>query len=349
MLNTKIVGVPKEIKTHEYRVGMTPYGVKALTKQGIKVNIEKGAGLMAGFPDMHYVRAGANLLSKEEVFANSSLIVKVKEPQVDEYSLIRHGQTIFTYFHFAGCPGLQEAMQQAGAICIPYETVQKTNGSLPLLIPMSEIAGKLAIQEGMRFLLKNNGGAGVLLSGVTGVEPGTVVIIGGGVVGTNAANLASGLGAKVIIFDTDVERLRQLSYSLPKNVLLLYSSPDSIAEKISNADLVIGAVLLPGQETPKVISSEMLGEMKHGSVFVDVAIDQGGSTPQSHATTHENPVYNFENVTMYCVANMPGIVPVTATKALTNVTLPYVLALASNSRDAYQKYPELKKAIQDFQ
>jgi len=341
----RTVGVPKEIKHQEYRVGLTPNGVRTLITQGIHVKVEKDAGIGAGYVDKLYKKAGAQIVTKEELFQGSDLIVKVKEPQPCEFDLFHQGQVVFTYFHFAGCPGLENAMRDKQVLCVPYETVQKADGSLPLLTPMSEIAGRLAVQEGMRFLTKNNGGAGLLLSGVPGVEPGKVVIVGAGVVGTNAAQLAAGLGARVFLFDVNDERLRHLSQVLPPNVVTVHSSQDFIWEHLLDTDLAVGAVLVPGKTAPKVITKDMIHCMPKGSVFVDVAIDQGGSCELSHPTTHESPVIDVNGVSLYCVANMPGIVPVTSTKALTNATLPYVTALAKQEE---MKYPELVKAMQDF-
>jgi alanine dehydrogenase len=341
----RVVGVPREIKHQEGRVALTPSGAKYLVSQGVHVNVETCAGQGSGYTDGQYRQAGAHVLEREQVFAKSSLIAKVKEPQPSEYDSFWNGQVVFTYFHFAGCDGLEDAMKARNAICVPYETVQKEDGSLPLLTPMSEVAGRLAIQEGMRFLSKNNNGSGILLSGVPGVEPGKVVVIGGGVVGTNAATLAAGLGAKVVILDNNLERLRYLSQVMPPNVVTVCSSPDVIAEQLASADLAIGAVLVAGKEAPKLVTKEMITGMKKGSVFVDVAIDQGGICELSKPTTHQNPIINVGGVSLYCVANMPGVVPVTSTKALTNATLPYLLALAKRQEN---QYSELKKAIKDY-
>jgi alanine dehydrogenase len=339
---TRVVGIPKEIKTHEYRVSMTPRGVQTLTHRGVRVLVEKGAGEGAGFMDNDYVRSGAKIACKEDVFHDSNLIVKVKEPQPSEYDLIKRDQVVFTFFHFAGVPGLEAAMKERGAICFAYETVKKSDGTLPILAPMSEVAGRLAVQEGMRFLSRNNGGSGILLSGVPGVEPANVVVIGGGIVGTNAAQLAAGLGAKVFLLDNNIQRLRQLAQTMPTNVYTIFSTPSSIHDYLSIADLAVGAVLIPGKETPKIVSVDMLKDMKVGSVFVDVAIDQGGITPLSTPTSHDNPVFKVAGVTMYCVANMPGIVPYTSTQALANATLPYVDALATKGWvQACDVYPEL--------
>lgn len=342
----RTVGVPKEIKTHEYRVSMTPHGVHSLASKGCKVLVEKGAGVGSGFKDEDYVRAGAVVTDKHNVFESSDIIVKVKEPQESEYDMIQKDQVVFTFFHFAGCPGLEDAMKKQGAVCFAYETVQKADGTLPILAPMSEVAGRLAVQEGMRFLTKNNGGNGMLMSGLPGVEPATVVIIGAGIVGANAATLASGLGAKVYLLDNNVARLRSLSQTMGRNVYTIYSTPSSLHDYLCEADLAIGGVLLPGKETPKLVSVDMLKDMKEGSVFVDVAIDQGGMTPLSRPTSHDNPVFKVAGVTMYCVPNMPGIVPSTSTRALANATLPYIEALATKGWcESCCLYPELEKSM----
>ncbi len=340
------VGVPKEIKQHEYRVAMTPAGVKTLVKKGCDVFVEKNAGTAAGFKDTDYSDVGALVVNKEEVFSQSDMIVKVKEPLPSEYGLIKLNQVVFTFFHFAGIYGLEDEMGHAGAICIAYETVQKENGHLPILAPMSEVAGRLAVQEGMRFLTKNNAGMGMLLSGIPGVEPAKVVVIGAGTVGLNATKLAAGLGATVYILDNNLEKLRQVSSTMPNNVITVYSTEKSIGDKLKEADLVIGSVLVPGKAAPKLVSSDMLMNMKEGSVFVDVAIDQGGMTEVSKPTSHDNPVFKYGPVTMYCVANMPGIVPYTSTMGLTNATLPYIVSLVNDGvYGAAKKYPELKPAI----
>ncbi len=342
----KRVGVPKEVKQHEYRVSMTPAGVRTLVKKGCDVFVETNAGTVAGFSDSEYKKSGAFIVNKKEVFDNSDMIVKVKEPLKNEFSFIKENQVVFTFFHFAGIYGLEDEMGHAGAICIAYETVQKKDGYLPILAPMSEVAGRLAIQEGMRFLTKNNNGKGMLLSGIPGVEPANVVIIGAGTVGTNAAQLAAGLGSQVYILDNNLEKLRQLSATMPKNVQTVYSTETTLAKCLRKADLVVGGVLIPGKAAPKLVSSEMLMNMTEGSVFVDVAIDQGGMTEVSKPTSHNDPVFKHGPVTMYCVANMPGIVPNTSTNGLTNATLPYVVSLATDGiYGAVEKYPELKPAI----
>lgn len=342
----KKIGVPKEIKQHEYRVSMTPAGVTTLVTKGCDVFVETNAGTAAGFSDEAYKVAGASIVSKKEVFEYSDMIVKVKEPLPKEFPLIKENQVIFTFFHFAGVYGLEDEMGHAGAICIAYETVQREGGYLPILAPMSEVAGRLAIQEGMRFLTKNNNGKGLLLSGIPGVEPAKVVVIGAGTVGTNAAQLAAGLGSRVYILDNNLEKLRQLANTMPKNVSTIYSTETSITNMLSNADLVVGGVLIPGKAAPKLVSSNMLMNMQEGSVFVDVAIDQGGMTDVSRPTSHDDPVFKHGPVTMYCVANMPGIVPNTSTQGLTNATLPYIVSLANDGiYGAVNKYPELKPAI----
>lgn len=324
-----IIGVPKEIKDNENRVGMTPAGVSELVKRGHTVYVQKTAGENSGFTDEEYLEVGANILPTiEEVYAAAEMIVKVKEPIRPEYPLIRKGQVVFTYFHFAADRELTEAMLQSGAICIAYETVEKADKSLPLLIPMSEVAGRMSIQEGARFLEKPQGGKGKLMGGVTGVRPAKVLILGGGIVGTNAAEMAAGMGADVTIADIDLPRLRYLGETLPKNVKTLYSSQLNIRKELPITDLVIGSVLVPGDKTPKLITKDMLKLLKKGSVMVDVAIDQGGCFETSHPTTHSNPVYEIDGIVHYAVANIPGAVPFTSTMALTNATLPYAIALA---------------------
>jgi len=342
----KTLGIPKEIKQHEYRVSMTPKGVKTIKKLGHNVIIETGAGHNSGYSDDEYEKMGAIISTRDTVFDYSDVIMKVKEPQESEYSLIRKDQTVFTFFHFAGCPGLEQAMKERDCICVQYETVQKDDGSLPILMPMSEIAGRLSIQEGMKFLLKNNEGRGILLSGVAGVEPANVVVIGGGTVGFNAAKLAAGLGAKVTILDNNISRLRFIENSLPPNVFTLFSTENSIEEQLMQADLVVGGVLIPGKEAPKLVDKSMIKKMKQGSVFVDVAIDQGGMTEVSRPTSHNKPIFKYEGVSMFCVPNMPGIVPYTSTNALANATLPYIIAIMDYGIEgAAIKYPELKGAI----
>ena len=324
-----ILGVPKEIKNNENRVGMTPSGVAEVVKHGHSVYVQTGAGVHSGFSDEAYVAADACILpSAQEVYAAAEMIVKVKEPISDEYRLIREGQVVFTYFHFAADRELTEAMIRQGGICIAYETVELADRSLPLLIPMSEVAGRMSVQEGARFLEKPQGGKGKLLGGVPGVSPARVLILGGGIVGYNAAKVAAGMGAEVTIADVNLSRLRYLDDVLPKNVRTLYSSEQHIRQELPSVDLVIGSVLIPGDKTPRLITRDMLGLMQAGTVLVDVAIDQGGCFETSHPTTHENPVYVVDGIVHYAVANIPGAVPYTSTVALTNATLPYVLTLA---------------------
>jgi alanine dehydrogenase len=324
-----IIGIPKEIKNNENRVGMTPGGVLALVKQGHTVYVQASAGANSGFPDEEYIAVGARILPTiEETYAIAEMIVKVKEPIAPEYKLIKPGQVLFTYFHFAADRELTEAMIAGGAICIAYETVEKADRSLPLLIPMSEVAGRMSIQEGARFLEKPQGGKGMLLGGVPGVKPAKVLILGGGVVGTHAALMAAGMGADVVITDISLPRLRYLSEILPKNVKTLYSSEHHIREELPTTNLVIGSVLIPGDKAPHLITRDMLGLMMPGTVLVDVAIDQGGCFETSHPTTHSDPSYVIDGIVHNAVANIPGAVPFTSTSALTNATLPYALALA---------------------
>ena len=324
-----IIGVPKEIKNNENRVGMTPSGVAEVVKQGHRVFIQHTAGINSGFPDEAYLSVGAQVLPTiEDVYATADMIVKVKEPIAPEYHLIRKGQLLFTYFHFASDKELTLAMIDNKSICLAYETVEKEDHSLPLLIPMSEVAGRMSIQEGARFLEKPQGGKGKLLGGVPGVRPARVLILGGGVVGTNAAQMAAGMGAEVLITDINLTRLRYLSEVLPKNVKTLYSSMHNIRMELPNIDLVIGSVLIPGDKAPHLITKDMLKMMKPGTVLVDVAIDQGGCFETSHPTTHSEPTYVVDGIVHYAVANIPGAVPFTSTMALTNSTLPYTVALA---------------------
>ncbi len=324
-----VIGVPKEIKNNENRVGMTPAGVADLVKKGHIVYVQASAGVSSGFSDEEYITAGAKMLPTiEETYAVAEMIVKVKEPITPEYKLIKKGQILFTYFHFAADKELTDAMIKSGAICIAYETVEKADRSLPLLIPMSEVAGRMSIQEGARFLEKPQGGKGFLLGGVPGVKPAKVLILGAGVVGVNAALMAAGTGADVVITDISLPRLRYLSEILPKNVKTLYSSEHNIRMELPTTDLVVGSVLIPGDKAPHLITKDMLKLMKTGSVLVDVAIDQGGCFETSHATTHTDPVYIVDGIVHYAVANIPGAVPYTSTLALTNATFPYAIALA---------------------
>jgi alanine dehydrogenase len=324
------IGIPKEIKTNENRVSLVPAGAEALVSAGHTVFIEKGAGEGSNFSDEQYVAVGAKILkTADEVWKEADMIIKVKEPIAVEWPRMRKGQVIFTYFHYAADEKLTKAHLASGAICIAYETVELDNGDLPLLIPMSEVAGRMAVQEGAKYLEKLYGGLGLLLGGVPGVAPANVVVLGGGVVGINAAKMAAGMGAKVTILDLSLPRLRYLSDVMPANVTLIHSNRHNVLEQIATADLVVGGVLIPGAKAPKLIRKDDLKLMKPGSVIVDVAIDQGGCVETIHATTHENPVYTVDGVIHYGVANMPGGVPRTSTLALTNATFPYALTLAN--------------------
>ncbi len=323
------VGIPKEIKQGESRVGMTPAGVSELVKHGHTVYVQHTAGDGSGFPDKEYEEAGASILpTMEEVYAAADMIVKVKEPIAPEYPLIRKDQIVFTYFHFACERELTDAMLKSGAVCIAYETVQKADRSLPLLIPMSEVAGRMATLNGAYYLQKTKGGKGKLISGVPGVEPARVLVLGGGTVGEAAARMAAGLGASVIITDINLPRLRQLGMELPPNVHTVYSTEHNIRKLLPTVDVVVGSVLIPGAKCPHLITRDMLQLMEPGTVLVDVAIDQGGCFETSRPTTHEDPVYTIDGIIHYCVANIPGAVSHTSTLALTNATLRYALALA---------------------
>ncbi len=339
-----IVGILKEIKTEENRVCMTPAGAEVMVQNGHTVLVEQSAGQGSGFEDAAYVAAGAEIIeTPKEIFDRAEMVMHVKEPLAPEYDMIREGQIVFTYLHLAAAEELTQALIRSKAVCIAYETIQKADGSLPLLTPMSEVAGRMAIQQGAKYLEMAQGGHGVLLGGVPGVDPGNVVVIGGGVVGVNAAKMACGLGAKVYILDMNLDRLRYLDDIMPANCYALYSSPSTIRDQISRADVVVGAVLIPGAKAPKLITREMLGIMKPGTVLVDVAIDQGGCFETSRATTHGDPIYTVDGVVHYCVANMPGAVPRTSTMALTNATLPYALEIANKgwAKAIYQN-PEIK-------
>ncbi|HBH27829.1 MAG: alanine dehydrogenase [Desulfofustis sp. PB-SRB1] len=339
------VGILKEIKVLENRVCMVPGGVATLVGAGHEVMVETAAGVGAGFSDDEYRAAGAAIApSPEEVFGACDMVMHVKEPQPSEYDLIRKDQIVFTYLHLAADEQQTKALIKAGSINIAYETIEKKDGSLPLLVPMSEVAGRMAAQEGAKCLEMPEGGRGILLGGVKGVAPATVVVIGGGVVGINAAKMACGLGAQVYILDTNLERLAYLDDVMPANCFPIMSNPAMLREYVAKADLVIGAVLIPGAKAPKLITREMLGTMKDGSVLVDVAIDQGGCAETSKATTHAEPTYVVDGVVHYCVANMPGAVARTSTIALTNATLPYALAIANKGwQRAMQESEEIKK------
>ena len=323
------IGVPKEIKNNENRVGMTPSGVAELVKRGHNVTVQHTAGEGSGFSDEDYISAGAVIAPTiEETYATADMIVKVKEPIESEYPLVRKGQLVFTYFHFASDLELTKAMIASKGVCLAYETVQTKDGALPLLIPMSEVAGRMATINGAYFLQKTKGGKGKLICGVPGVKPVKVLVLGGGIVGQAAARVAAGMGANVVIADISLPRLRELSLSLPANVDTLYSSAHNIRKELPDTDIVIGSVLVPGDKAPHLITRDMLKLMEPGSVLVDVAIDQGGCFETSHPTTHSNPVYEVDGIIHYCVANIPGAVPNTSTFALTNATLKYVIALA---------------------
>ncbi len=342
-----LIGVPKEIKTNENRIALVPAGAESLVAAGHQVLIEKSAGEGSGFDDGAYTDVGAQIApDAAAVWSKADMIMKVKEPIEREWPHMRPGQTIFTYFHFAADEKLTKAHLDSGATCIAYETVELPSRELPLLIPMSEVAGRMAVQEGAKYLEKLYGGRGVLLGGVPGVAPAKVVILGGGIVGINAAKIAAGMGAKVVILDVSLERLRYLSDVMPANVQLIHSNRHNVLEQIATADLVVGGVLIPGAKAPKLIRREDLKTMRPGSVIVDVAIDQGGCVETIHATTHENPTYVVDGVIHYGVANMPGGVPRTSTLALTNATLPYALQLANKGwKQALRDNPALLRGL----
>lgn len=336
-----IVGILKEIKAEENRVSMTPAGVEVMRQNGHTVLVENNAGIGSGFDNATYKKAGAEIVeTPKEIFQRSEMVMHVKEPLEPEYDLIRKDQIVFTYLHLAAAETLTHALIKSNSINIAYETIQKPDGSLPLLTPMSEVAGRMATQQGAKYLEMTQGGHGVLLGGVPGVDPGTVVVIGGGVVGTHAAKMACGLGAKVYLLDMSLERLRYLSDVMPSNCVPLMSSPSTVRKLVKEADVVIGAVLIPGAKAPRLVTREMLKTMKPGSVLVDVAIDQGGCFETSKATTHNDPTYIIDGVVHYCVANMPGAVAKTSTFALTNATLPYAVEIANKG---------WKKAMEDNQ
>ena len=342
-----IIGVPKEIKNNESRVGMTPAGVFELTKNKHTVFVQSSAGEGSGFSDRLYEEVGAAIvLTIEEVYAKSDMIVKVKEPIAYEYPLIKSNQVLFTYFHFASSEELTNAMIKSNSVCIAYETVEDSDGSLPLLTPMSEVAGRMAIQQGAKYLEKPIKGRGVLLGGVPGVPPGKVLVLGAGTVGVQAAKMAAGLGAHVTIMDINMKRLRYVNDVMPNHVTTEFSSEYNIRKHIQTHDLIVGGVLVKGGKAPKLITREMLKLMRAGTVMVDVAVDQGGCFETTKATTHEDPIYIIDNIVHYCVANMPGAVPYTSTLALTNVTLPYVLKLAKYGWvTACEKDPVLAKGL----
>lgn len=342
-----IIGVPKEIKNNENRVALTPAGAKELIKRNHTVYVQSTAGLGSGFSDEDYSNTGATILPTiEEVYDIAEMIIKVKEPIAEEYDLVKKDQLLFTYFHFASSEPLTDAMIKSDSVCIAYETVEDDFGGLPLLVPMSEVAGRMSVQEGAKYLEKPSGGRGILLGGVPGVRPAKVMILGGGVVGTNAAKMASGMGADVTILDINLNRLRYLDDVMPKNVNTFMSNEYNIRELLSSHDLIIGAVLIPGAKAPHLITRDMLSEMRDGTVVVDVAVDQGGCIETCKPTTHEDPTYVVDGVLHYCVANMPGAVPYTSTLALTNATLPFAIKLADKGwKQACKEDEHLKKGL----
>jgi alanine dehydrogenase len=345
------IGLPKEIKDNEYRVGLVPSGVKALTSEGHSVLVEANAGAGSGFSDNEYLAAGAQISkSADEVWAASEMVVKVKEPIAPEYPRLHDGLLLFTYLHLAPDPKQTEALLAGKTTGIAYETIVGKSGGLPLLTPMSEVAGRMSVQVGTHYLMKPNGGRGILLGGVPGVAPGEVVIVGGGVVGLNAAKVAVGLGARVTILETSGERMAYLDDIFGTRIVTLASNPYTLEHGVASADVLVGAVLIPGAAAPKLVTREMIRTMKKGSVVVDVAVDQGGCFETTRATTHSNPIYDIDGVTHYCVANMPGAVPRTSTLALTNVTLHYALRLARlGFREAIRRDPGLKAGVNTYQ
>lgn len=342
-----LIGVPKEIKTHENRVALLPGGVTKMIRNGHEVLVEKGAGKGSGFPDEEYEKAGAQIIDDvEKLWDKAEMIMKVKEPIEVEYDRMKEGQIIFTYFHFAASRELTEAVIDSKCIAIAYETVEKDDGSLPLLIPMSEVAGRMASQEGAKYLEKAQGGRGILLGGIPGVKPANVLVIGGGIVGVNAAKIAAGMGANTTIMDISMPRLRYLDDVMSRNVDTMFSSEANIKSMLPDVDMVIGAVLKPGAKAPHLITREMLGDMQKGAVLVDVAIDQGGCFETSKPTTHDHPIYEVDGIVHYCVSNMPGAVPYTSTLGLTNVTLPYAVDIANKGwKKALENDEELKKGL----
>ncbi len=338
------VGILKEIKIEENRVSMTPGGVEIMRENGHTVLVQAGAGKNSGFEDPVYSEHGAEIVNTaEEIYKHCDMVMHVKEPQPSEYKLIRKGQIIFAYLHLAAEKRLTRSLMRSEAVCIAYETIQSKDGTLPLLTPMSEVAGRMSVLQGSKYLEMEHGGHGVLLGGVPGVDPGTVLILGGGTVGTNAAKTACGLGAKVYVLETNLERMRYLSDIMPRNCFILMSKPTTVRRLLSIADVVIGAVLIPGAKAPNLITREMLNVMKKGSVVVDVAIDQGGCFETSRPTTHARPIYNIDGIVHYCVANMPGALPETSTVALTNATLPYAVEIANKGwKRAMSEKEEIK-------
>jgi alanine dehydrogenase len=341
-----IIGVPKEVKDNEFRVGIVPGGVEELILAGHQVLIEKGAGTGSAISDKDFQEAGAKMVAKGDLFRRAELILKVKEPQPSEYRLIRPGQILFCYFHFAASRSLTQAILKTKSVAIAYETLRLPSGEHPLLTPMSEVAGKMAIQEGAKYLERSMGGKGILLGGVPGVRPAKVVIIGGGVVGFNAAKVAAGIGAKVSVLDINPSRLRYLDDVLPKNVTTLVSNRRVIREEVKEADLLVGAIYVEGAKAPRLVTKEMVKQMKPGSVIVDVAIDQGGCVETARPTTHSHPVYQMNGVVHYCVTNIPGAVGMTSTYALTNATLPFVLQIAKHGyKEAIRKDPAIQHGL----
>lgn len=342
-----LIGVPKEIKNHEYRLGLVPSSIRELIVNGHQVIIQDGAGAGIGFSNADFEQVGARIVgSAEAIFQEADMIVKVKEPQPSECKMLRPGQILFTYLHLAPDPEQARLLQESGCIAIAYETVTNKNGGLPLLAPMSEVAGRMAIQAGATSLEVTNKGSGILLGGVPGVAPAKVVILGGGVVGTNAVRLAIGMGARVVVIDKSLERLYHLDLQFGSKIMTIYSTIDSIERHITTADLVVGAVLIPGASAPRLVTRNMLKKMRHGSVIVDVSIDQGGCFETARPTTHQNPTYIEEGVVHYCVSNMPGAVPRTSTFALNNATLPFVLALANlGYKEAMRRDPHLLNGL----
>lgn len=342
-----VIGIPKEIKNNENRIALTPSGAKELIKRGHQVYIQQAAGEGSGFPDELYKYVGANILpTMEEIYAIAEMIMKVKEPIASEYPLIKKGQLLFAFFHFASYEPLTRAMIESQSICVAYETVEKADGSLPLLIPMSEVAGRMAVQKGANYLEKPVGGRGILLGGVPGILPAKVIILGGGIVGTQAAYMAAGLGADVTIMDVSLPKMRHLSEIMPANVKTMMSNEMNIRKLIKDADLIIGAILITGAKAPQLITRDMLKEIKPGAVLVDVAVDQGGCIETCQPTTHEAPTFVIDGVVHYCVANMPGAVPFTSTLALTNASLPYAIQLAEKGwKKASLENAELRSGL----